>query len=389
MKIDFISLFDYDASSGRRLFLLAKELAALGHKVTFLSFAWEYKQGSKEKKDKIIDGVKVKYVKVSKNPFNILLKGFFFLLKNLKGDVLILGKALPIHTIPFILVKKIFKRRKKVILDLDDWESIGGGGSLPQIDFTKRMLTTFLEEYMPRVSDGVTTASIVMKKRVEDMGVKNILYLPNGAYPLSQVEELKIEKKKKELKLENEKVIIYTGTISINSYNALKFVLESLKSQLNNFKLVIVGGGDYLEKLKNLNKKLKLNFVTFTGKVPYEEIPVYLALSDIAIVPYCSEYPHTLRVMCSSPRKMFEYMAAGLPIIASNIGELREAIDPKYCFSPNDKEDFVKKLKNMLLLSKKELRKIGEKNKKKVINFYNPKIQAKRLEKFIKKLLNF
>lgn len=65
--------------------------------------------------------------------------------------------------------------------------------------------------------------------------------------------------------------------------------------------------------------------VHFTGVTPNHLIPTYLYASDILLMPYTAETP-THRYM--SPMKMFEYMAAGRPIIASDFPVLREVLHP-------------------------------------------------------------
>ena len=64
---------------------------------------------------------------------------------------------------------------------------------------------------------------------------------------------------------------MYLG--SIHSISGLPFILNSIPKIIQtipNFKLLIVGGGIYLENLKNISKKLKIeDKVIFVGYVPY------------------------------------------------------------------------------------------------------------------------
>ena len=61
--------------------------------------------------------------------------------------------------------------------------------------------------------------------------------------------------------------------------------------------------------------------VVFTGIVPHEEIRRYLAAMDVALAPYPS-----LENFYFSPLKLFEYMAAGLAVVASNTGQVSQLI---------------------------------------------------------------
>jgi glycosyltransferase involved in cell wall biosynthesis len=61
--------------------------------------------------------------------------------------------------------------------------------------------------------------------------------------------------------------------------------------------------------------------VTTTGRVPHEEVPVWLARAEIAVAPYPAGGSSYF-----SPLKAFECMAAGLPLIGAEVGQLRELL---------------------------------------------------------------
>lgn len=109
----------------------------------------------------------------------------------------------------------------------------------------------------------------------------------------------------------------------IYDFSGMKEVAESLSTTTNeNIKLMIVGEGDLYNSLlkmkseKNLNGKLIL-----TGKIPFEEVPKHIAAADICLLPaYRNEI-----MMNIVPIKIYEYMAMGKPVIATNLpGILKE-----------------------------------------------------------------
>src|SRR5262249_29411154 len=89
-------------------------------------------------------------------------------------------------------------------------------------------------------------------------------------------------------------------------------------------RLLIVGDGPERGSLADRSTDLGLvDEVVFTGAVSPSEVPAFLASMDVALAPY----PNLARFYFS-PLKVYEYMAAGLPVVASCIGQLEELIEP-------------------------------------------------------------
>ncbi|MBN6065643.1 glycosyltransferase family 4 protein [Aggregatibacter actinomycetemcomitans] len=91
-------------------------------------------------------------------------------------------------------------------------------------------------------------------------------------------------------------------------------------------KLLIVGDGPQHATLTEEIAQLGLSdFVHFTGAVAPEQVPEWLARMDIATAPYPNQEGFYF-----SPLKIYEYMAAGLPIIATLVGHLSSVIENGY-----------------------------------------------------------
>jgi glycosyltransferase involved in cell wall biosynthesis len=96
-------------------------------------------------------------------------------------------------------------------------------------------------------------------------------------------------------------------------------VLHQLDSSA---RLLIVGDGTERDRLEaDLTARGLLQVSQLTGGVDPREVPGLLASMDVAVAPY----PNHARCYFS-PLKVFEYMAAGLPVVASRIGQLVELI---------------------------------------------------------------
>ncbi|MCI0330427.1 MAG: glycosyltransferase family 4 protein [candidate division Zixibacteria bacterium] len=112
---------------------------------------------------------------------------------------------------------------------------------------------------------------------------------------------------------------------SLKPWHGLEFLLEAFRRlpEDQNFELKIVGDGPLRPSLEKLAHKLGIHSrVAFTGVIDFEEIPRTLRTLDALVAPY----PH-MDGFYFSPLKIFEYMAAGRPIVASRIGQVAEILE--------------------------------------------------------------
>jgi glycosyltransferase involved in cell wall biosynthesis len=118
-------------------------------------------------------------------------------------------------------------------------------------------------------------------------------------------------------------VIGYVGALrSTGGFNTLIDAFATVARDSSQARLLIVGDGPAREHLnREIGARGLTGRVDFTGEVPADAIPGWLASMDIAIAPY-----PPVSLFYSSPLKVYEYMAAGLPIVASRIGQVEEVI---------------------------------------------------------------
>ncbi len=124
------------------------------------------------------------------------------------------------------------------------------------------------------------------------------------------------------------------------NFSGLKEVaLELAKSERHDIKLLIIGKGDLWDTLQHIKSKYKLgNRMILIDWVPYEEVPKYLAASDVCILPaYQNDIMKNI-----VPIKIYEYMAAGKPVIATALyGIMKE-------FSHNNGITYIDQPANIL-----------------------------------------
>lgn len=116
---------------------------------------------------------------------------------------------------------------------------------------------------------------------------------------------------------EDDTVLFFMGWLY--DFSGLKEVAEELsRLDVNSagIKLLVVGKGDLWETLQNIKKENGMDDRIITVPwVPYEEVPDYLAAADICILP---AYKNEI-MMNIVPIKMYEYLAAGKSVIATEL----------------------------------------------------------------------
>ncbi len=95
--------------------------------------------------------------------------------------------------------------------------------------------------------------------------------------------------------------------------------------------VVIGGSANEIRSLETQVKRLRVENMSFLGFVAHGEVPLHLAACDILVMPYQRQVSVVGGsgniVQWMSPLKMFEYMAAERPIVASDLPSLREVLN--------------------------------------------------------------
>ncbi|MGN7248700.1 glycosyltransferase family 4 protein [Janibacter anophelis] len=152
-----------------------------------------------------------------------------------------------------------------------------------------------------------------------------------------------------ELGIHGKTVIGYAG--SLVDYEGLDLLLAAvarLKASRDDFAVIIVGDGGYESYLHRLARELDiLDVVTFTGRVPHEEVARYLSIFQI------TPFPRLPLPVCEliSPIKPFEAMAMGKACISSSVAALTEIVEADVrglVFEKGDADDFARQLTRYL-----------------------------------------
>ncbi|WP_299094707.1 glycosyltransferase family 4 protein [uncultured Metabacillus sp.] len=141
-------------------------------------------------------------------------------------------------------------------------------------------------------------------------------------YPLAEMFASTESKPKK-----NDYLLYLGGITPIRGINELIDGFTQVAKSKPEAKLLFVGSFESSSFEQYIHDKVKSEGleekIEFKGKVPYEQIEAYLANASIGIIPYLPVPNH---LVCL-PNKLFEYMAAGVAVIASDFPHYRKVVE--------------------------------------------------------------
>ncbi|VEG25630.1 glycosyltransferase family 4 protein [Actinomyces howellii] len=131
-------------------------------------------------------------------------------------------------------------------------------------------------------------------------------------------------------------VVTFVGTLK--PWHGVEDLLEAAALAREGWHLRIVGDGPEMAALRSRSEALGLA-VDFRGAVPPEQVPAHLAGSAVGVAPYPDLGGQERQYF--SPLKVLEYLAAGLPVIASGVGQLPELLDGLGVLVPPSRPDLL------------------------------------------------
>lgn len=338
MRIAFLltSSLEYPYGLGR-CFPIAKELVKLDHEVKILALHPSF--ATVHPRSFTLSGVRITYVGQMHvrevgdqrlyfpSPVVVWIAAlstlrFTLNALNSKTDLFHLGKPQPINGMAALIAAK-FLRRKPLYLDCDDYEAESNRVSG---NWQKRVLALF-EDGLPRYTQGLTVNTRFLKERIIGLGYprERIIRVPNGIDRdrFAGLDPEYVSQLKSSLGLENRKVIVYLGSISLASH-PLRLLLEAfarVSERLRAARLILVGGGEDVETLRDMIPQIGLEGKAFLlGRVEPELTPYYLAMGDVSVDPVMDD----LVARARSPLKIFESMAVGVPVVTGDVGDRSE-----------------------------------------------------------------
>ncbi len=199
-----------------------------------------------------------------------------------------------------------------------------------ELDFLGEPITGILRRrakqiirYTLSVANGIICVSQATKTRLVNVWhvhPDKITVFPNGVdvhrfrpYPEERLSF------RATLGLDNQPVIIYVG--SFYAWHDVATLLDAFVQVLSTYpdaRLLLVGDGEQCQTMLDHASNLGIEHaVKFTGRLPQSDIPSLVSAADVAVAPY----PKMEHAWWGSSMKLFEYLASGTAVVASNIGE--------------------------------------------------------------------
>ena len=218
---------------------------------------------------------------------------------------------------------------------------------------------------LAKLVDAGIGVSEVLKQYIQDyLGIKKAYSIPNGSDPyIFESENLK---ETALTHIKDKFKVCWMGDAR-NPWQGIELVLEVVNKMQHidpNIIFIILTGSSlwHYPVLKNL---------LVLKEVPYNDFPHYLASTDLCLCLY-KEYDWIEYGFYGSSLKLFDYMASGKPIIASNMGQISTIIkDGINGFLVNNDTEMI--IRKILDLKKDRDRgsTLGSNARKEVVNFYN------------------
>ena len=208
-----------------------------------------------------------------------------------------------------------------------------------------RKLVGVVERFlMPRVQGSITTTDARAKFFARAYGVERPIVLQNR--PRYQVANIST-RIRDELQLEQPwPIVVYQG--GVQQGRGLERLVR-VAALVPNAYFVFIGGGRLDASLRSIAAELGLEErVRFIPTVALAELPSYTASADIGVQPIENT---CLNHFTTDSNKLFEYVQAGLPVVASDLPEIRRVVrthDLGLLVRPGDTEALAVALRSLV-----------------------------------------
>lgn len=286
-----------------------------------------------------IKGVRtIKNFAGSKRSFILAFKYAWFIKKNRITHIFSREEKLLFFT---LLYARFLGLSPKVIFEVHD---------VPSLDsyFFNRIL---------KKADRIIVLTNPAREDLIEKGItqEKICVVPDAVDPMLFKNPLSKEAARQKLVLPlHQTIILYTG--HLYAWKGVHTLVDAGEKLPSNTHVYFVGGTEQdVLQFKERNKGK--DYMTIVGYVPHAEVPLWLWASDILVLPNSSRENISSRY--TSPLKLFEYMMAKRPIIASDLPSIRDVLTTENAtlFTPDDPQALQSAISRVLTNTEISLKK--------------------------------
>jgi PEP-CTERM/exosortase A-associated glycosyltransferase len=243
-------------------------------------------------------------------------------------------------------------------------------------------LSRIVESYVVRRADAVVGIAKHILEDLRRRGVpeERLFHIPNGVEadrfpPRPRDRELAVK-----LGLDGAPVFGFIG--SLYRYEGISWLVGALAEMRRRalpVKLLVVGDGEDFEEIRRaVRETASEGQVILAGRVHHDAVERYYSVMDVLVYPRLSVRLTEL----TTPLKPLEAMAQAKPVLASNVGGIRELVEDEQTgllFQPGDIEGFCRQAER-LMRSEPFRRELGERARGEVLEKKDWKVLARRYE---------
>ncbi|MCV9884751.1 glycosyltransferase family 4 protein [Metabacillus halosaccharovorans] len=272
---------------------------------------------------------------------------------------------------------RLMKKGKKVIYDVHEdipRQILSKAWIAKPVRYSISKSFEVLENYAAKRFSAVIVATPHIKKR--------FLTLRSDVIDVNNFPLLKELSSPNHSQVKKNNSVCYVGVI-----NKIRGIFEMVGAMEYTESELLLGGKFLSENDKSLVKEKEgWKKVNQLGQVSREEMARVLAVSSAGLVLFHPLPNH----IDAQPNKMFEYMSAGVPVIASNFPLWKEIIEGNncgICVDPMDPKEIGEAI-NRLVSNPEEVEKMGKNGRYAVETKYNWETESQKLLELYNRLLN-
>ena len=204
--------------------------------------------------------------------------------------------------------------------------------------------TPLLYKIIFRFTRGIIVTTASKKIVIESWRIQAPILVEPNAIDLNRFAAMPADKNEARILLNlprDKTILLYIGGFIPD--RGIYTLLEAARQNTHeNWYFLFAGGTE--DQQKALAHELRHDHIHARGRIPYEEVPVYLAAADVLLAAPSKKYDPLKKYLHGSPLKIPEYMHAERPIVITDLPMIREWVSEHevFFFEPDNAADLLR-----------------------------------------------